>query len=118
MLNQAFTEGEILKLLEEELRLILDEAGRPARRVSAEDRLGDDLGLKSLDLARLVAALEVQTGADPFQELVSITSIRTIGDLLEAYRRFFADDGGEHDGELLAAQQRAMARKNDRSDDV
>lgn len=51
------------------------------------DRGLADLGLKSLDLAHLIAALERRLGADPFLKLVPITSVRTVGDLCDAYRR-------------------------------
>jgi acyl carrier protein len=112
MLNKSFDEKEILDMIQEEIDLILEERGLPAKRIGAADRLSADLALKSLELARLVAALEVRTGADPFQELVSITSVRSVGDLQEAYRRFFAGDSAVQDSEeLLDAQRRAAARK-------
>ncbi len=44
-----------------------------------------DLGLRSLDLAQIVATLEMMLGADPFAQLVPITSVRTVGDLFDAY---------------------------------
>jgi hypothetical protein len=44
-----------------------------------------DLGLRSLDLAQLVATLEMMLGADPFARLVPITAVRTVGDLFDAY---------------------------------
>jgi acyl carrier protein len=56
------------------------------------DALVDNLGLKSLDLARITAILELQLDADPFAELVSLTSIRTVGDLCAAYAQCFARD--------------------------
>jgi len=58
--------------------------------VGLEQLLVEDLGLKSLDLARIVAKLEILTGVDPFAELVAITSIRTAGDLYAAYARCFS----------------------------
>jgi len=45
----------------------------------------EDLGLRSLDLAVIVARLEVHLGLDPFEELVPVTSIHTVGDLCAAY---------------------------------
>jgi acyl carrier protein len=44
-----------------------------------------DLGLSSLDLARAVVTLEYELKVDPFVHK-SITSIRTVGDLCEAYQ--------------------------------
>ncbi len=50
------------------------------------DTLTGELGLQSLDLAQIVATLEARTGLDPFAERVAITSVRTVGDLVAAYR--------------------------------
>ena len=50
------------------------------------DKLNATLGLSSLDLAFLVAELEVELGVDPFAKLVSITSVRSVDDLVQAYR--------------------------------
>lgn len=55
--------------------------------------LSSDLGLKSLDLAHLVALLEARLDADPFAHLVPITSVRTVGDLYSAYRKCFQPPG-------------------------
>ena len=53
--------------------------------VADGQRLIADLGLESLDLAELVAVLEVELGVDPFQSQVSIAETRTVGDLYAAY---------------------------------
>jgi acyl carrier protein len=52
--------------------------------VANADRLSD-LGLGSLDLAEVIVKLEAALDVDPFAELVSVTSLRTVGDLLRAY---------------------------------
>lgn len=74
---------------------------RVAKRKSLEigvirdqDALVDNLGLKSLDLARIIATLELRLDVDPFDELVSITSIRTVGDLCAAYAKCFSEQNG------------------------
>jgi acyl carrier protein len=54
--------------------------------VTNSQRLTIELGLKSLDLAKLVAILELELGVDPFAKLVPITEVRTVGDLCNAYR--------------------------------
>ena len=56
---------------------------------SADQTLVDDLGLRSLDLARIIAKLELKLGVDPFAEMVAVTSIRTVGDLCAAYASCF-----------------------------
>ncbi len=63
--------------------------------IDRKQRLVDDLGLASLDLAHLVAVLDRSLQADPFLRLVSITRIRTVGDFCEAYRLFFIEAAKE-----------------------
>ncbi|MBL8826080.1 MAG: hypothetical protein JNM18_03790 [Planctomycetaceae bacterium] len=48
-------------------------------------RLIDELGLRSLDLAHVVAALDRRLRVDPFLRHVPITKIATVGDLCDAY---------------------------------
>jgi acyl carrier protein len=86
--------------------------GTPLERVESHHRWTVDLGLKSLDLAQVVAVLEMKTGVDPFAEMVSITSMRTVGDLVEAYRRCLAGEAAapEVEGALEAGRDRAGRR--------
>jgi len=60
--------------------------------VRPDQMLVEDLGLRSLDLARIIAKLEMKLEVDPFAQLVSVTSIRTAGDLCDAYEKCFAED--------------------------
>lgn len=75
--------------------------------------LTGDLGLRSLDLAHVIAILEAELRADPFARLVPITSIRTVGDLVEAYRKCLAGEPTEQSGnsERVEAAARAQARR-------
>lgn len=117
MLNQVMSGEQIERVLCEEIAQILEEKGqshaKPAAEIRREHRLGPDLGLSSLDLAQLVAVVEGRLKADPFQELVPITSVRNVGDLCAAYERFFAGDTGKDvDAELLlVSKRRAEARR-------
>ena len=112
MLNHHPKFAEISKAVRDEVRLLLDEKDLPIREIGAEDRLNVDLGLTSLDLASLVAALEMKLNADPFQELVPITSVRTVGDLETAYVKFFSKgQGGVGDEDLAKVRRRAEARR-------
>ena len=74
-----------------ELRQVAAVRGLNLPAIDRRQRLVDDLGLKSLDLAHLIAALERRLKADPFLRLVPITSVRTLGDLCDAYHRHFAE---------------------------
>ncbi len=85
--------------MEDVEQVVLDVVGGVAREksaairaVQAEQTLVDDLGLRSLDLARINAKLELKLGADPIAEMVAVTSIRTVGDLCAAYTRCFEED--------------------------
>jgi acyl carrier protein len=53
--------------------------------VQMEHSLVEWLGLGSMDLAELIAILEMELGVDPFAT-TSISRIRTVGDIYEAYR--------------------------------
>jgi acyl carrier protein len=78
--------------------------------VRPDQLLVEDLGLRSLDLARIVAKLEIKLGVDPFAELVAVTSIRTAGDLCAAYAKCFS--AGEDSGAAAEAEpgERAAPR--------
>jgi acyl carrier protein len=113
MLNPHPKFSEISKAVRDQVALLIDEKNLPARDLGPDDRLNTDLGLTSLDLASLVAALEMKLKADPFQELVPITSVRTIGDLEAAYVRFFSGDRTElEDNDLAEVRRRAEARQS------
>ena len=80
--------------------------------VKPEQALVEDLGLQSLDLARIVAKLEVKLGVDPFAELVAITSIRTPGDLTAAYSKCFSTDSADADAAGEAAADESPAPRS------
>jgi acyl carrier protein len=81
--------------------------------VNSEQKLNADLGFSSLDLAQLVAILEMKLNADPFAKLVSITSVRTVGDLCEAYEKYFNQTEAEADNQpsFQQSQTRAQMRR-------
>jgi acyl carrier protein len=112
MLNHPPNLAEISRAVRDQVGLLLDEKDLPVRKIESEDRLNADLGLTSLDLASLVATLEMTLKADPFQELVPITSIRTIGDLELAYLKFFSRAGeADPDEDLAKIRRRAETRR-------
>lgn len=59
--------------------------------IALEDEFGivRDLGFSSLDVAELIALLEMELGVDPFAEGVSIMDVHTIGKLQEVYAASF-----------------------------
>jgi acyl carrier protein len=64
---------------------IVNEVAGPVEDLDEEQLLVDQLCLTSLHLARLVAVLEMELDSDPFSDDVPITSVRTVGDLMDAY---------------------------------
>ncbi len=89
---------------------VVQQASAGVTSVGGGDTLTGELGLESLDLAQIVATLEARTGLDPFAEQVAVTSVRTVGDLVAAYRS--ARDGAPAGGDDLAPSlARAQARR-------
>jgi acyl carrier protein len=64
---------------------IVHDKGREAPAIAMQHALREDLGLASLDLAQLVAILEMELGVDPFATLGTVDSIRTVADLARLY---------------------------------
>jgi acyl carrier protein len=109
----ALTATQIEKAVYDKIRSILDERGEKNRALCGTDSLNATLGLTSLDLAFIVAELEVELGADPFARLVPITSVRSVDDLVRAYRIVFDPNAREpeQDPSLAEAVQRAKERR-------
>lgn len=84
MLETVPTEASVTRLVEDTVREVLAKRGLDASAISAEAKLADTLGLKSMDLAEIVLILEDEFETDPFQA-IPITSIRTVNDLAGAY---------------------------------
>ncbi|MEW1912648.1 phosphopantetheine-binding protein [Kitasatospora sp. NPDC085895] len=78
------TPTEIRELIEREARALLLDADNDAAAADDSEDL-TELGFNSLTLAQLLIELEMQLGVDPFEDGVSITDMRTIGDLAQAY---------------------------------
>jgi len=113
MLRPHLDRDQVAELVRDEIRQLLEERGEPAVTLSDGDNLAGDLGFSSLDLAQLVAQLEQRIGEDPFTELVPITSVRNVRDLVEAYMALNQADvkkASLGDEPLKEVRQRAGAR--------
>ena len=105
----APTLGQIEATVHERIRAILAERAEEVANLSGTEKLSATLGLSSLDLALLVAELEAQLGVDPFAKLVSITSVRSVNDLVLAYQQaFFPELERREDHAITAAVKRAQ----------
>jgi acyl carrier protein len=112
MLTRHTKEAEISTAIREEIRQLLEDNGLPERELGPNDRLNIDLGLTSLDLAGLVAALEMRLKADPFQVMFAVTTVRTVADLEWAYLKFYSAPGETAtDDDLLEVRRLAEARR-------
>ena len=67
------------------IETLMSERGLETSVLREDAKLVDTLGLKSMDIAEIVLLLEDELEVDPFQE-IPITSVRTVGDLIRAYR--------------------------------
>ena len=106
------TPGQIESIVHERIRAVLAVRGGEVGRLSGREKLSATLGLSSLDLALLVAELEAQLGVDPFAKLVSITSVRSVDDLVRAYQQaLFPELQRREDDTVTAAVKRAQTRR-------
>jgi acyl carrier protein len=107
------TPEQIEAVVHETIRAVLRERLGEVDAFRGTDKLNATLGLSSLDLAFLVANLEAELGVDPFAKAVSITSVRSVDDLVRAYRIAVLGEGESpaDDLDLAAAAQRAASRR-------
>jgi acyl carrier protein len=110
---KVLTPVQLEALVLGKIRAVMEERSGEVHVIKGTDGLNATLGLSSLDLALIVAELEVDVGTDPFAKLVSITSVRSVNDLVGAYRKALfpetSDPGQDHD--LAAAVRRAQTRQ-------
>ena len=67
---------------------VAEEQGITCQHIDEDKAMVDDLGLASLDIAALVAHLEIAFKVDPFTTMkAAITDIRTIRDLCQVYHQ-------------------------------
>jgi acyl carrier protein len=109
----APTLAQIESIVHGKIQAVLAERVGEPIGLSGADKLNATLGLTSLDLAFLVADLEAELGIDPFAKLVSITSVRSVADLVRAYQQaFFPELQREGEDEAIAAAvKRAQTRR-------
>lgn len=73
---------DIQEIIFDSIYKIAEDEAIAIGEISMDTALVDDIKLKSLQLARLFAMLEMEHGLDLFSSgQVSVTDIRTIGDL-------------------------------------
>ena len=89
---------------------VAEEKKLDLEKVLKTQKLVGDIGFKSIDLARIIAILEIKLDVDPFSKLVPITSIQTVGDLCNAYQLCLEDKGAVCKTDFQHSKNRAEAR--------
>ena len=82
------------EVIDTALKSIQDQQGYRALELKPDYRVVKDLGFSSLDVAQLIAELEMELEVDPFSEGVSIMDVSTIGDLYRVYQESLDRKGG------------------------
>ncbi len=79
---------DIKKLIYQLVQELQEKRSSPAIKIKDTHKLIDDLKLTSLDVAELIATLEIELGFDPFIDgTASITDISSIGSLCSVYEQ-------------------------------
>ena len=72
--------------IKETIHRIMEDNGRSGI-IEDSSELVKDLGFSSLDVAELVAVLEMDLEVDPFSDGVSLMEVRTYGDFCTVYEK-------------------------------
>jgi len=84
MLETTLTQAKVEETVKATVAAIMASRDLDPGAIAPLAKLSETLGLRSMDLAQIVLTLEDELNTDPFQA-IPITSIRTVGDLTQAY---------------------------------
>lgn len=82
----------VINLINDTLKELIYKKHSRKMVISREQRIIDDLGFTSLDVAELIACLESELGVDPFSEGASIRKTRTVADFYNIYTKSLGGD--------------------------
>ncbi len=85
---------DIKRKIKTVIQEIVDENGLQQRNILDDSFIVRDLGFTSLDVAELIAVLEMELDADPFSNGVSLMDVRTYGELCAVYENSLKEKGG------------------------
>lgn len=74
------------EVIKKEAGKIMEQQNYRKIEINDDSSLVNDLGLSSLDIAQLIASLEMELNKDPFEDGASLANIKTINDLDNLYR--------------------------------
>jgi hypothetical protein len=107
--------SQVKSVVHEVLRSVAEEDSRSLTEFRGDEKLVEELGFRSLTMARILAILEGRLGVDPFSKTVAVTSIRTVDDLCGAYEKCLAGETEPTDGDAPGHDQ-SLARAASRLD--
>lgn len=116
MLETTLTQGRVEEMVNATIASIMTARDLDPGAIAPLAKLSETLGLRSMDLAQIVLTLEDDLNTDPFQA-IPITSIRTVGDLTQAYLVSLGLlEGGlpgaqDMSAEMAAAKERRSRRR-------
>lgn len=76
----------VRSVIKDSIQEILDNNGRTGA-IEESSQLVKDLAFTSLDVAELVAVLEMELDVDPFSDGVSLMDVRTYSDFCAVYEK-------------------------------
>lgn len=111
------TDLEVEQAVHGEIHRLLSGRDRTVPEISAELRLETDLGFTSLELVKLIAALDSNLHVDLLAQNILVADLRTVGDISQAYQKSLSgarSPSTSVDELLLSSRRRAQARRNKR----
>jgi len=102
----------------QEIHRILSKRDACVPRLTQECNLQAELGFTSLELVKLIAALDAYFNVHLLVQDISIADLSTIGDLKRAYEKLLSDlrNPSTKGDDLLLATRRRAQRRGDRRD--
>ena len=80
------TQTKVREIIKGAIQEIMDNNSRKGA-IEDSSQIVKDLGFTSLDVAELVAVLEMELEVDPFSNGVSLMEVRTCGDFCSVYEK-------------------------------
>lgn len=114
---QTYTELIMLKptienIIYDTIYELLSETNSKIDKLNPTHNLNADLGFTSLELARLIALLDHRLRDEPFAKTFSISSLKTISDLIKIYLKSHKINTILQKEELTRFKQRVAKRRN------
>jgi len=110
-------ELKVHQAVHQEIHRLLSERDTSVLNIAEECHLQADLGFTSVELVKLISALDANLHVELFAQNISIADLSTVGDLTRAYQKSLFGlhiSSTNTDEMLLASRRRAQARRDSR----